>query len=58
MISRAGYVSGADDADSATAFMLRAQLVFRVPIMPIMPMVSTVPMVSIVLTGCAKVALR
>ena len=50
MISRAGYVSGADDADSATAFMLLAQLIFRVPVMQMMPMVLTVPMESIVPT--------
>ena len=38
MISSAGYFSGGDDADSATAFMLLAQLIFRVPVMPMIPM--------------------
>ena len=48
MIGRAGYFSGADDADSATAFMLLAQLIFRVPVMPMIPMVWTVPTVPTV----------
>ena len=48
MISRAGYVSSADDADSATAFMLLAQLIFRVPVMPVMLMVLTMPTVPAV----------
>ena len=50
MISRAGYVSSTDDANSTTAFMPLAQLIFRVLVMPMMPMVLTVPTVPTTLT--------